>query len=83
MKDTRALPRDAAPAKGDDEPIIVLVLFVLAGLSVVGGVVQGLQAAGAQGMFIGLAAGALSGSGAWAFAVLLRTLHRIERNTRR
>lgn len=67
-----------SPPQDNDEPIIVLVLFVLAGLCVLGGLVIALDNPAG-----GLGAGLSSGAMMWATAVLIRVLHRIERNTRR
>ena len=71
------------PPQADDEPIVVLVLFALAALCVVGGIVQGVQVESGMGLFLGLLMGSASALGFWALAVIIRILHRIERNTRR
>lgn len=67
----------------DDEPLVVLVLFVLAGLCVLAGLVQGMQMPGLGGILFGCLVGASAGLSFWALAVVIRLLHKIERNTRR
>lgn len=67
----------------DDEPLAVLVLFVLAGLCVLAGLIQGMQMPGLGGILFGCLAGASAGLGFWALAVIIRLLYKIERNTRR
>jgi hypothetical protein len=67
----------------DDEPLVVLVLFVLAGLCVLAGLIQGMQMPGLGGILFGCLAGASAGLGFWALAVIIRLLYKIERNTRR
>lgn len=76
--DRRGAAMKSLPSQDNDEPIIVLVLFVLAGLCVLGGLFMALENPAA-----GLGAGLSSGAGMWAAAVLIRVLHKIERNTRR
>jgi hypothetical protein len=71
------------PPQEDDEPIVVLVLFVLAGICVLGGFIHGAQLGSTSGLLFGALLGCASALGFWALAVIIRILHRIERNNRR
>ena len=67
----------------DDEPLVVLVLFVLAGLCVLAGVASGVPAGTVSAILFGTLFGCSGALGFWSLAVIIRLLHRIERNTRR
>ncbi len=71
------------PPSREDEPLVVLVLFVLAALCVVLGAVHGLNLPGMLGMLTGILAGCSAALGFWALAVIIRLLYKIEYNTRR
>lgn len=66
----------------NDEPLVVLVLMALAGFCVLAGLAQGVMAGTSMGIFMGALAGAGGALGFWALAVIIRLLHKIERNTR-
>lgn len=72
-----------SPPHDDDEPLVVLVLFVLAGLCVLAGVVSGMSAGSTAAILFGTLYGCSGALGFWSLAVIVRLLHRIERNTRR
>ncbi len=65
----------------NDEPLVVLVLHVMAGLALA--VALGAAAMGPQErLAAGLMQGATAGAVLWGLAVIIRLLHRIEKNTR-
>ena len=72
-----------SPPSDDDEPLVVLVLFVLAGICVLAGLASGVPAGTVQAFLMGSLFGCSGALGFWALAVIIRLLHRIERNTRR
>lgn len=67
----------------DDEPLVVLVLFVLAGLCVLAGIASGMPAGTMSAILFGALFGCSGALAFWSLAVIIRLLHRIERNTRR
>lgn len=71
------------PPSDDDEPLVVLVLFVLAGLCVLAGVASGIPAGTVPAILFGALLGCSGALVFWSLAVIIRLLHRIERNTRR
>jgi hypothetical protein len=71
------------PPSDDDEPLVVLVLFVLAGLCVLAGIASGIPAGTVPAILFGALFGCSGALACWSLAVIIRLLHRIERNTRR
>ena len=73
---------DTNPDPSVGEPVIVTILFVVAYLSIVVGIVFALREPILAEGLAEIASAALRSIGFWAAAVLIRILHRIERNTR-
>jgi hypothetical protein len=66
----------------DSEPMIVLVLYCLAVLSVFTGIFLGIATGGAAGAYYGLTIGLGGGLGWWALGTIIEQLHQIMLNTR-